>query len=195
MPQSSRRRRIPSIEPDLSARLRQLRSNISMRILRNSRSSSSSTITTNANHHSPLPSTSSTNSTLPSSSTSHAIPSSPTSQSSITGPRPNPPSRNPLPTSTDPTNRPRQQVLPLARRPLVVNHIYLLDIGDCNIICPHCNAFHWIHEISSKGTRRVPSFHTCCADGRISLPPLSNAPPYLHWLLSSQHPGNSYYYL
>jgi hypothetical protein len=195
MPQSPRRRRVPSSQPDLSARFRQLRSNISVARLRNSRSSSSSPSRTNTNHPSHVASTSSSNSTVPSSSSSRTPTSSATSQSSIIPPIPDPPSTNPSSTVINPTNRCRQQVLPLARQPLVVNRVYLLDIGDCNIICPHCNAFHWIHELSSKGTQRLPSFHTCCSDGRISLPPLSNAPPHLHWLLSSQHPGNSYCYL
>ena len=158
--QSPRYRRIPSTEPDLSTRLHQLRSNISIRILRNNHSSSSS-INTSSN-----PSASSITSLIPASFTSQISTSSATSQSSV----PDPPSINA--SSVQVIHREDayiQRVLPLARQ--------FLDIGDYNIRCPYCNAFHWIHELSSKGTQRLPSFHTCYCDGRITLipsPPLSS---------------------
>jgi hypothetical protein len=85
----------------------------------------------------------------------------------------------------------RARPLPIGRRPLIVGKSYLLDIGKCDIECPSCFALHWIGELSSKGTQRRPSFHTCCEDGSIHLPPLMDAPPYLQHLLSRTTAGIS----
>ena len=81
--------------------------------------------------------------------------------------------------------------LPIARRPLIEGRSYLLDIGKPVIECPSCLALHWIQELSSKGTRRHPSFSTCYADGSIHLPPLLDAPPYLQFLLSRTNRGTA----
>jgi hypothetical protein len=83
----------------------------------------------------------------------------------------------------------RARPLPVGRRPLIVGKSYLLDIGKCDIECPNCFALHWMGELSSKGTQRHPSFHTCCEDGSIHLPPLMDAPPYLQHLLSRATAG------
>jgi hypothetical protein len=83
----------------------------------------------------------------------------------------------------------RARPLPIGRRPLIVGKTYLLDIGKCDVECPNCMALHWMSELSSKGTQRRPSFHTCCEDGSIHLPPLMDAPPYLQHLLSRTNPG------
>jgi hypothetical protein len=83
----------------------------------------------------------------------------------------------------------RSRPLPVGRRRLIPGKSYLLDIGTCTIECPSCLALHWKHELSSKGTQRLPSFSTCCADGAIHLPPLLDAPPYLQYLLSRANQG------
>jgi hypothetical protein len=90
-----------------------------------------------------------------------------------------------LPTRQTIQSRP----LPVVRRPLIVGKRYLLDISKCNIECPNCLALHWMGELSSKGTQRRPSFHTCCKDGSIHLPPLLDAPLYLQHLLSRTTAG------
>jgi hypothetical protein len=82
----------------------------------------------------------------------------------------------------------RTRPLPVGRRPLIQGKSYLVNIGTCTIECPGCLALHWKHEMSSKGTQRLPSFSTCCADGAIHLPPLLDAPPFLQQLLSRANP-------
>ena len=80
--------------------------------------------------------------------------------------------------------RPSISSVPIGRRPLIHGESYLLDIGKCDVECPHCGALHWMQELSTKGTQRHPSFTTCCGDGAIQLPPLHDASPYLQHLLS-----------
>jgi hypothetical protein len=84
----------------------------------------------------------------------------------------------------------RTRRLPLGRQPLIRGKSYLLNIGKCVIECPSCLALHWMQELSSKGTQRLPSFSTCCADSSIRLP-LLDAPPYLQYLLSRTNRGAS----
>ncbi len=44
---------------------------------------------------------------------------------------------------------------------LPVNHKYL-DLGECDIQCSHCKAFHWRDERVSTSSVVAPEFDECC---------------------------------
>ena len=75
--------------------------------------------------------------------------------------------------------RPSISPLSIRHRSLLQSKSYLLDISKCDVECPHCGALYWMHELSTKGTRRNSSFSTCCGDSAIQLPVLHDAHPYL----------------
>ena len=86
-----------------------------------------------------------------------------------------------------PTPLPLQTIrLPLACRSLTPNLSYRHHLNLCNIVCPSCNALHWLQEHSSTSTNTNPMFRTCCAQGKVSLPPLNDAPIALYELLTNQ---------
>ena len=103
--------------------------------------------------------------------------------------RPLPP---PLSNSTTLTENPFLQIrcIPLARQPLLPLQQICHRLGTCTIICPDCNALHWIEERSRKGTRQVPKFSTCCMNGGIWLSPLPDAPILIEELLKDESNGN-----
>ena len=82
-----------------------------------------------------------------------------------------------------------QRRRPPGCRPLEPHKQYRLDLGPCQVLCPDCNASHWIEERSSKGTKQNPKFSACCSNGAISLPPLLDAPPLLQYLLQQTSQG------
>ena len=46
------------------------------------------------------------------------------------------------------------------------------DLGVMNILCWFCNALHWLDECVSSSRGGHPDFGTCCAHGKVMLPPL-----------------------
>ena len=54
-------------------------------------------------------------------------------------------------------------------------------------ICTHCGAKFWIDEKDHNSSQISPLFAMCCADGKISLPPLLKPPQYLLDLYTSSN--------
>jgi len=111
----------------------------------------------------------------------------------LTGSVPERPSPNPLPQIVPrpllPPPHTRRHLL--ARQPLQPLQQFRHRLGTCTIVCPDCNALHWIEEASSrKGTRQIPKFGTCCMNGAISLPQLPDAPILIEQLLKDDSNGN-----
>ena len=150
----SQGRRSPSLRSTISARALRLRHNAeSLRSYRLRRSPSNAGPVRSPVHNTPF----STEPTPARSSSSTPRSSDPTNIPPNVSPSPSPPppvqyTQRPPPFSADvcilkslllmiqyPIQRPVQP-LPLARQPLIVNRDYLLDISDCDIICPDCNA-------------------------------------------------------
>jgi hypothetical protein len=76
--------------------------------------------------------------------------------------------------------------LPLARRYLVPQQSYRHGLEPCNVVCSACNSMHWIEERSSNSSKSNPMFIMCCGKGRISLPPLNDAPVAIRELLTNR---------
>ena len=57
-----------------------------------------------------------------------------------------------------------------------IHTVAVHDMGDMNIVCPHCHALHWIRERLSSSSARRPIFGICCLSGKISIT-LHNTPP------------------
>ena len=79
----------------------------------------------------------------------------------------------------------------MARQPLCPLQQIRHQLGPCNFVCSDCQAFHWIEERSTKGTRNALKFFKCCMNGTISLPELPDAPPLIEELLKDESNGNS----
>jgi hypothetical protein len=74
--------------------------------------------------------------------------------------------------------------LPMGRRPYhEPSHRHTL--GPMNISCSKCNALHFISERLTASSMRNPKFGTCCLQGQISLPYLTEPPPVLQSLLTA----------
>jgi hypothetical protein len=82
----------------------------------------------------------------------------------------------------------RQQILPIARRPLLPPPLeaisYRHELGRCNIVCPFCKAEHWAEEKVNESTLRAPKFSTCCMSGSIAMEKFEDPPQPLYSLLT-----------
>jgi hypothetical protein len=67
----------------------------------------------------------------------------------------------------------------IARQP-VVDDLCPVELGLMNIRCPYCDALHWLDERVSSSRVGRPEFQTCCAHGKITLPPLRRPPAALY---------------
>ena len=54
-----------------------------------------------------------------------------------------------------------------------------------DIHCRYCDALHWIDERASSSRIGQPEFQTCCAHGKVKLPPLHIPPVPLYNLFTS----------
>ncbi|KZP30624.1 hypothetical protein FIBSPDRAFT_777376, partial [Athelia psychrophila] len=59
------------------------------------------------------------------------------------------------------------------------------DLGRMDVLCPHCDALHWIGEKLARSSRRDPSFGTCCNQGKVCIPRLADPPQALWDLFTS----------
>lgn len=73
----------------------------------------------------------------------------------------------------------------IARRPYAETY-GRHDCGPMNVLCPKCNAFHWIDERVSSSSMHQPEFSLCCAKGKVSLPLFEDPPDPLRNLFESQ---------
>ena len=72
----------------------------------------------------------------------------------------------------------------IAWRP-VLDTLPANDLGIMNILCPFCDALHWVDEHVSSLRAGHPEFGTCCTYGKVKLPPL-HVPPALYIIYSWQ---------
>ena len=56
-------------------------------------------------------------------------------------------------------------------------------LGNMTYRCNECGAMMWLNEKVTKSVR-LPVFSTCCARGKVILPPLQELPPPLNILLT-----------
>jgi len=73
------------------------------------------------------------------------------------------------------------------------NGITRYELGRMDQICIHCGAKYWIEEKDRNSSRVSPTFTTCCAHGKVNLPPLVEPPSYLlNLYTSSDSDANSF---
>ncbi|CAG8852998.1 22708_t:CDS:1, partial [Gigaspora margarita] len=60
-------------------------------------------------------------------------------------------------------------------------------LGRMDQKCCYCGALMWLDERVNK-SKKLTIFSTCCAKGKITLPPLQNLPPSLNTLLTRTDP-------
>jgi len=86
----------------------------------------------------------------------------------------------------DRTNQGGNQVIPLARREFDGNHHGLFHtLGEMTTMCGKCGALHFLEERVASSSRANLQFTPCCAQGKVTLPPLAPPPEPLRWLLTS----------
>lgn len=54
-----------------------------------------------------------------------------------------------------------------------------------DVLCPHCDALHWIGERLARSSHCNPSFGTCCNQGKVCIPQLADPPQALWDLFTS----------
>jgi hypothetical protein len=77
----------------------------------------------------------------------------------------------------------RSPLFCIGRRPLL-DSLHVNDLGNMNICCPFCGAFHWIDERVSSSTVSHPQFGMCCGHGKVELPSLRVPPLPLYNLFT-----------
>ncbi len=77
-------------------------------------------------------------------------------------------------------------MIPLARREFDGNHHGLRHtLGEMTTMCGKCGALHFLEERVASSSCANPQFTPCCAQGKVTLPPLAPPPEPLRWLLTS----------
>ncbi|KAK2370682.1 hypothetical protein QL285_083707 [Trifolium repens] len=69
------------------------------------------------------------------------------------------------------------------------------DLGDALCVCQQCGSNMWYDERKGKSKHTtMPKFQICCGDGKVELPFLKHAPPYLqHLLFGSTSPDSKHF--
>jgi hypothetical protein len=77
-------------------------------------------------------------------------------------------------------------VIPLARREFDGSHCGLCHtLGEMTIVCGKCGALHFLEERAASSSCTNPQFTLCCAQGKVTLPPLAPPPKPLERLFTS----------
>ncbi len=58
-------------------------------------------------------------------------------------------------------------------------------LGEMTTMCGICSALHFLEECAASSSRANPQFTLCCAQGKVTLPPLAPPPKPLERLLTS----------
>jgi len=83
-------------------------------------------------------------------------------------------------------NQGGNQVIPLARREFDGNHHgFRHTLGEMTTMCGKCGALHFLEERVASSLCANPQFTPCCAQGKMTLPPLAPPPKPPRWLLTS----------
>ena len=56
------------------------------------------------------------------------------------------------------------------------------------VVCSKCLALHWLNEKLDYSLKEEPLFGTCCSNGNVQLPKLSQLPPMLLELYTADTP-------
>jgi hypothetical protein len=83
--------------------------------------------------------------------------------------------------------------LPLARRPFNLHAINVHSLGNMDIVCPDCYAYHWKAEKLSTSTIANPKFGICCLQGKIKLHLLPDPPTELKDLYERRDPNSAHF--
>jgi hypothetical protein len=77
-------------------------------------------------------------------------------------------------------------VIPLACREFDDSHHGLCHtLGEMTTMCGKCGALHFLEECATSSSHANPQITLCCAQGKVTLPPLAPPPEPLRWLLTS----------
>jgi len=86
----------------------------------------------------------------------------------------------------DRANQGGNQVIPLVRREFDGNHHGLRQtLGEMTTMCGKCDALHFFEERVASSLCANPQFTPCCAQGKVTLPPLAPPPELFKWLFTS----------
>ena len=91
-----------------------------------------------------------------------------------------------MPSTTALVNANNTMAFPLA----YINQITewkALELGRMDVVCPKCNAYHWIAERTSSSSRVSPNFELCCKKGDVQLEQLLEPPEVLKQLLQDDN--------
>jgi len=87
----------------------------------------------------------------------------------------------------------RQQLLPIARRPLLSQPIgapsLRHQLSRCDVPCSFCRADHWVEEKIQENPKSAPRFSMCCRGGAIAMDKFEPPPEPLYSLLMQATPG------
>jgi hypothetical protein len=76
-------------------------------------------------------------------------------------------------------------VTSLAHREFDGNHHGLRHtLGEMTTMCGKCGALHFLEERVASSSRANLQFTPCCAQGKVTLPPLAPPPKPFRWLLT-----------
>jgi hypothetical protein len=85
----------------------------------------------------------------------------------------------------DRANQGGNQVIPLVCREFDNNHRGLHHtLGEMTTVCDKCDAMHFLEERATSSSCANPQFTLCCAQGKVTLPPLAPPPELLKRLLT-----------
>jgi hypothetical protein len=76
--------------------------------------------------------------------------------------------------------------LPVARRSFNKNNIPVHNMGQMNLVCPYCKAYHWKAEKLTRSTLAHPKFGDCCFSGKVIQGQLHDLPQEIQTLYNSQ---------
>ncbi len=81
-------------------------------------------------------------------------------------------------------NQGGNQMIPLARHEFDGSHRgFRHTLGEMTIVCGKCDALHFLEERAALSLCANPQFTLCCAQGKVTLPPLAPPPEPLRRLL------------
>jgi len=78
-------------------------------------------------------------------------------------------------------------MIPLARHEFDGSHRgFRHNLGEMTTVCGKCGALHFLEERVALSSCANPQFTLCCAQGKVTLPPLAPPPEPLKWLLTGK---------
>ncbi len=85
----------------------------------------------------------------------------------------------------DRANQGGNQVIPLGHCEFDGSHRGLRHtLGEMTTMCGKCDALHFLEERAASSSHTNPQFTLCCAQSKVTLPPLAPPLELLRWLLT-----------